>query len=41
MFLLYLVYQEVEQRIEHFREMLLEKLKEQPSTVEEQKRLVK
>lgn len=35
------VYQEVEQRIEHFREMLLEKLKEQPSTVEEQKRLVK
>ncbi|GFY55166.1 exocyst complex component 2 [Trichonephila inaurata madagascariensis] len=35
------VYQEVEQRIEQFREMLLEKLKNQPSTVEEQKRLVK
>ncbi|GIY24409.1 exocyst complex component 2 [Caerostris extrusa] len=35
------VYQEVEQRIEQFREMLLEKLKHQPSTVEEQKRLVK
>ncbi|KFM81967.1 Exocyst complex component 2, partial [Stegodyphus mimosarum] len=35
------VYQEVEQRIEQFRDMLLEKLKEQPSTVEEQKRLVK
>ncbi|XP_042900895.1 exocyst complex component 2 isoform X1 [Parasteatoda tepidariorum] len=35
------VYSEVEQRIEHFRAMLLEKLKDQPSTVEEQKRLVK
>ncbi|XP_054719978.1 exocyst complex component 2-like [Uloborus diversus] len=35
------VYHEVEQRIDKFREMLLEKLKEQPSSVEEQKRLVK
>ncbi|KAG8196222.1 hypothetical protein JTE90_007945 [Oedothorax gibbosus] len=35
------VYQEVEQRIEKFRETLLRKLKEQPSTVDEQKRLVK
>lgn len=40
-FFLVSVYLEVEQRIEKFRETLLQKLKEQPSTVDEQKRLVK
>lgn len=35
------VYQEVEQRIEKFRHMLGERLKQLPLTVEEQKRLIK